>query len=78
MEILGAEARPEYFVEDCVSNLAIELKGNTLILYSRVETHGAILYEQINNTKHSNRKAFFVHGGVGANQRESIREITEN
>ena len=61
-----------------ITNLALDLKGNTLILYSRVETHGAILYEQINNTKHTNRKVFFVHGGVGAEQRESIREITEN
>jgi superfamily II DNA or RNA helicase len=46
-------------------------------LYSRVETHGAILYEKINNNKQSNRKVFFVHGGVDADQREMIREITE-
>jgi len=61
-----------------ITNLALDLKGNTLILYSRVETHGAILYEKINNTKHTDRKSFFVHGGVDAEQRESIREITEN
>ena len=61
-----------------ISILALDLNGNTLILYSRVETHGAILYEKINNTKHTDRKAFFVHGGVDAEQRESIREITEN
>ena len=61
-----------------ITNLALDLNGNTLILYSRVETHGAILYEKINNTKHTDRKAFFFHGGVDAEQRESIREITEN
>ena len=61
-----------------ITNLALDLNGNTLILYSRVETHGAILYEKINNSKHTDRKAFFVHGGVDAEQRESIREITEN
>jgi len=61
-----------------ITNLSLDLKGNTLILYSRVETHGAILYEQINNIKHTDRKVFFVHGGVDAEQRESIREITEN
>ena len=61
-----------------ITNLALDLKGNTLILYSRVETHGAILYEKINNIKHTDRKVFFVHGGVDAEQRESIREITEN
>ena len=61
-----------------ITNLALDLKGNTLILYSRVETHGAIIYDKINKVKHTNRKAFFVHGGVDAEQRESIREITEN
>ena len=61
-----------------IINLALDLNGNTLILYSRVETHGAILYEKINNIKHTDRKVFFVHGGVDAEQRESIREITEN
>ena len=61
-----------------ITNLSLDLKGNTLILYSRVETHGAILYEKINNIKHIDRKVFFVHGGVDADQRESIREITEN
>ena len=61
-----------------ITNLCLDLKGNTLILYSRVETHGSPLFEQINSTKHTDRKVFFVHGGVGAEQRESIREITEN
>ena len=60
-----------------ITNLALDLKGNSLILYSRVETHGAILYEQINNSKRGNRKVFFVHGGVDTEQRELIREITE-
>jgi len=60
-----------------ISNLALDLKGNTLILYSRVETHGALLYEKINKSKRDDRKVFFVHGGVDAEQRESIREITE-
>ncbi len=60
-----------------ITNLALDLKGNSLILYSRVETHGAILYEQINTNKRGNRKVFFVHGGVDAEERELIREITE-
>ena len=59
-------------------NLAIDLKGNTLILYSRVEAHGKVLYDLINTNKQDDRKLFFVHGGVDAEQRESIREITEN
>jgi len=61
-----------------IKNLALDLKGNTLLLYSRVESHGEILYEMINNNKNSNRKVFFIHGGVGAPEREEVRSITES
>ena len=60
-----------------IQNLALDLKGNTLILFSRVEAHGAILYEKINSNKQDDRKVFFVHGGVDAEERELVREITE-
>jgi superfamily II DNA or RNA helicase len=60
-----------------IKNLTLDLKGNTLILYSRVETHGQVLYDLINKNKESDRKVFFVHGGVDAEERESVREITE-
>ena len=58
-------------------NLALDLKGNTLILFSRVEAHGAVLYGNINKNKRNDRKLFFVHGGVDAEERELVREITE-
>jgi superfamily II DNA or RNA helicase len=60
-----------------ITNLSLDLKGNTLVLFSRVEAHGAILYDKINNNKGSDRKVFFVHGGVDAEERELVREITE-
>jgi len=60
-----------------IRNLALDLKGNTLVLFQRVESHGAVLYDQINNNKSENRKVFFVHGGVDAVERERVREITE-
>ena len=60
-----------------ISNLALDLKGNTLILYARVEAHGALLYEDINNRAEEDRKVFFIHGGVDAEEREQVREITE-
>ena len=59
-----------------IKNLALDLKGNTLILYSRVESHGEIIYKLINNSV-PGRKVFFVHGGVDAEEREEIRAITE-
>jgi superfamily II DNA or RNA helicase len=60
-----------------ITNLALDLKGNTLVLFSRVESHGAILYENINNHKQNERKVFFIHGGVDTEEREKVREITE-
>jgi len=60
-----------------ITNLSLDLKGNTLVLYSRVEAHGAVLYEKINSNKGEDRKVFFIHGGVDAEERELVREITE-
>jgi len=60
-----------------IKNLSLDLKGNTLILFSRVETHGLPLYESINKSASKNRKIFFIHGGIDAEQREKVREITE-
>ncbi len=60
-----------------IKNLSLELKGNTLILFSRVETHGKPLYELINSHVNDDRKIFFVHGGVDTSERELVREITE-
>ena len=61
-----------------IANLSLDLKGNTLILYSRVEAHGAVLYDLINTNKRGDRKVFFIHGGVDTEERELVREITEN
>jgi len=60
-----------------IKNLALDLKGNTLILFARVEAHGQVLYDEINNNKRGDRKVFFIHGGVDAVEREQVREITE-
>ena len=71
--LIGHEKRNNF-----IKNLALDLKGNTLILYSRVEAHGQVLYDLINTNKRSDRKVFFIHGGVDAEERELVREITEN
>jgi len=60
-----------------IKKLALDLKGNTLILFSRVEGHGQHLYELINSSKTNDRQVFFVHGGVNTEERELVREITE-
>ena len=60
-----------------IKNLALDLKGNTLILYARVEGHGQPLFDLINNSKADDRQVFFIHGGVETENREEVREITE-
>ena len=61
-----------------IKNLALDLKGNTLVLYSRVASHGEVLYDLINTNKSQDRKVFFIHGGVAADEREHVRAITES
>jgi len=60
-----------------ITNLSLDMKGNTLVLFARVEAHGQVLFDKINNQKKDNQKVFFVHGGVDTEQRELVREITE-
>jgi len=59
-----------------IRDLAINLKGNSLILFTYVEKHGKILYDLIGE-KANSRKVFFIHGGVEAEDREAVRHITE-
>ena len=58
-----------------IKNLVHDLKGNTLVLYSRVATHGQILFDLINT---NSRRVFFVHGGVDTEERETVRQIAES
>lgn len=59
-----------------ITNLTISLKGNTLVLFQFVHKHGDVLHRMIAD-KAQNRKVFYVHGTVEAEERESVREITE-
>ena len=60
-----------------ISNLTIDLKGNTLVLYNYVEKHGKPLFNLINNAVGEGRKVFFVSGGTDTTDREAIRKIVE-
>ena len=71
--IIGHDRRNNF-----IKNLALDLKGNTLILFARVEKHGEPLYNLINNSNIiENRNVFFIHGGVDTEDREKVRAITE-
>ncbi len=58
-----------------IKNLALDIKGNTLILYQYVEKHGKVLFDQLQQT---GRTCHFVHGGVKGTDREEIRSLVEN
>jgi len=60
-----------------IRDLALKLKGNTLVLYRLVEKHGKNLHRMIEKKAASGRKVFFVYGGTEVTQREEIRRITE-
>ena len=61
-----------------IRNLALSLKGNTLLLFQYVEKHGKILHEDISEKAQEGRQVFFVSGSVDAEDRENIRAITES
>ena len=60
-----------------IRNLALSLDGNTLVLFNLVDKHGQILFDLIKAKADPERKIFFVHGGVEAEEREEIRSIVE-
>ena len=60
-----------------ICNLTLDQKGNTLVLYNLVEKHGKPLHDMISSGATDGRKVFFVSGAVSADERERIRELTE-
>ncbi len=59
-----------------IRNLSIDLKGNTLVLFSLIK-HGELLHQLIKE-KSNDRKTFFVYGGTDSETREKIRGIVES
>ena len=60
-----------------IRNLALKLKGNTLILFQLVEKHGKNLHKIIQDKAEENRKIFYIYGGVDTEEREKARAIVE-
>lgn len=59
-----------------IVDLTLTLKGNTLLLFKLVESHGKILYEMIKK-KAPDREVYFIHGGIDGKIRNEIREKIE-
>ena len=59
-----------------ITNLALSLKGNSLVLFQFVDKHGKVLYNMIKD-KAGDKPIHYVSGEVNADVREDIRAITE-
>ena len=70
--IVGYEPRNNF-----IANLALDQKGNTLLLFNYVDKHGKPLHSLLKEKINSNRKLFYVSGETDVDTRESVREITE-
>ena len=57
-----------------ITNLALSLEGNTLVLFQYVEKHGKILYSMLQD---KGKKVFYVSGETEGDVREDIRKIVE-
>ena len=70
--LVGSTSRNNF-----IRNLALKLKGNTLILFQLVEKHGKNLHKIIQDKAEENRKVFYIYGGVDTEEREKARSIVE-
>jgi superfamily II DNA or RNA helicase len=59
-----------------IVDLALSLKGNTLILYQYVDRHGKSIYDEIKNNA-GDRKVYFVSGEISGETRDIIRRSVE-
>lgn len=59
-----------------LTNLALSLKGNTLLLFQYVDKQGKPLYNAISD-KANGKRVFFISGEVAAIDREKIRKAIE-
>lgn len=69
--LFASNARNKY-----ITDLAKKLPGNTIILYTLVDKHGRLLYDEIKNS-YKKGQVFFIYGGTDGEQRESVRNILE-
>jgi superfamily II DNA or RNA helicase len=60
-----------------IKNLTIDQKGNTLVLFNRVDKHGKPLFKLIREAAGEGRNVFYVSGETDVTDRETIRAITE-
>jgi len=80
------QAEMDYIVKyeprnNFITNLAMDLDGNTLVLFQYVDKHGkplhSLLQEKFEKLPRKTRRLFYVSGETDVDTREKVREITE-
>lgn len=69
--ILANETRTNFIV-----NLALSLKGNTILFFTEIDKHGKIIHQKVTE-KAAGRRVFYVDGQVKGDDRNEIRAIVE-
>lgn len=74
----------EFIVESNLRNnyikdLALKLPNTSLMLFNRVETHGVLLFEDMQNEAIKNfKRLYFISGKVKSIERENIRQTIDS
>ena len=58
-----------------ISNLAVDLKGNVLVLFSRIEKHGLPLHKMV--CCKTKRDVHLIYGDTDVKDRERVRKVCE-
>jgi superfamily II DNA or RNA helicase len=61
-----------------ITKLALDQKGNTLVLFNLVKKHGKPLFKMIQDGSDDSDKIFYVSGEIKADDRENIRSIVDS
>lgn len=83
-EKLTYQQEVDYIIEhqkrnNFISNLAVSLEGNTLIMFNYVDRHGEVLRNILEKkVEDRGKKLYYVSGKVHVDDREQIRKIVDN
>lgn len=62
---------------DFILKLLKGLKGNTLVLFKRVDTHGVLIYNMLKEAVDENTEVYFIAGKTPTEDRERIRKLVD-
>jgi superfamily II DNA or RNA helicase len=60
-----------------ITNLSINQKGNTLVLFNLVDRHGKVLRDMMEAKLKEGQRLFYVSGETSGSDREAVRNIVE-